>query len=156
SPQVIRRTPSAPYSTSASRSGWAAAWYITARCGPSGTRTAPRRNSMSCDGRASSTTWAWRRARVYSRARSSRVRRASSTRGPYYPRATLAPERGREQLLYLGELGRGGWVARDVLAPGLARGGLVVEVEADPAQEVERVAKPRHWLACALLGLGGQ
>src|SRR5262249_3537178 len=68
--------------------------YITARCGPGGTLAAPRRNSTSCAGRASSSEPVERRARANSTAWDNLVRRASSTRSPYCHRARSSPRGG--------------------------------------------------------------
>src|SRR6188474_2987223 len=121
-------------------------------------------------GRTACVAW---RARTRSRARSACLRSASSTPPPYLRaaarggvrrpmtayaarRAALIAERGREQPLDLGELGRRRRVAADVVEPGVARGRLVVEVVVDPALEVVRLGEPRRRLAGALLGLRGE
>src|SRR5262245_42729165 len=151
SPHVIRLTNAAPYSTTASLSGCAAAWNITMRCGPGRSLPAARTNSMNLAGRTGWNIPVERTTLVRKRARSNRLRSVSSTPRPYTVElsggSARRAQRGPEQPLHLGELRRRARIARHVEQPGVAGGGVVVQIEIDAALQIERLGQPRDGLA---------
>src|SRR5512140_388952 len=112
-----------------------------------------------------------RMVRANSCARSACLWSASSTRQPYTvgwpedrasgtrwagPRIGLAVQRGFEQMLDLGELRRRRWIARHVQGPRVACAGIIVQIEVDPALEIQGFGQPADRRAGALFVLGAE